>query len=255
MIVHSFEVNDDSDASTPGTEDMSSFVVAQVYRTDEISIEAVGYNHDPRTLAFPELRMLYPRNFHLSKGWALITGILLTIAYGIAAVIALVILWCIGKVVAYLVSKLLGLFRRRPTLPPNSGPMPMVVYGPLTASPALNLDGVDPPPSLVIGDGSDATATGYVQLPTRINNPPQLAEDGALSASEVSPLLAEDGALLVSEVSPLLGEPEAGAVNLDSSAQQSQPSLETPSSVPHAEGSNVPKEILYGDGSDGPKPA
>jgi len=35
MIVHSFEVNDDSDASTPGTEDTSSFVVAQVYRTDE----------------------------------------------------------------------------------------------------------------------------------------------------------------------------------------------------------------------------
>jgi len=197
--------------------------------------------------------------------------------------------------IAYLVSKLLGLFHRHPTLPPNSGPaVPMIIHGPSAASQALNLDGVDPPPGLVIGDGSDATATEYFPLAPWINNLPQLAEDGVLSTSGVSPLLAEepqtgagainsdfsvpqskptpepappvplashaegsrifkprqlpeDSALSASEVSPLLAEHEASTSDSNSFAQQSQPVPETP-----AEGSNVAKETLYGDGSDGP---
>ena len=295
MLVYSFEVNGDSDASTPGTEDTGSFTVIRVYHTDEAFTVTGRHNHDPRTPTFPELKMLYPRKFHLPRGWEIETGALLAIACGIAALIALAILWCIGMFIAYLVSKLLGLFHRHPTLPPNSGPaVPMIIHGPPAASPALNLDGVDPPPGLVIGDGRDATAIEYFQLAPWINNLPQLAEDGVLSTSGVSPLLAEvpqagagainsdssvpqskpipepappvplashaegsqisnprqlteDGALLASEVSPLLAEHEAGTSNSKSFAQQSQPVPETP-----AEGSNVAKETLYGDGSDGP---
>jgi len=59
-------------------------------------------------------------------------------------------------------------------------------------------------------------------------------------------------------VSPLLAEPEAGAVNLDAFAQQSKPATEPASHIPlaaHSEGSDVAKEILYGNGSDGPAEA
>jgi len=67
-----------------------------------------------------------------------------------------------------------------------------------------NLDGTDPPPSRVIGDGSDA--------------PNQ---------------------------SPLQRQVLSTSVYADPYSQQSRPALEVPSS-------NVNKQVLYGDGSDGP---
>jgi len=237
MLVYSFEVGDDSDASTPGTEHTGSFTVTQIYRTDEASIVTGRSNHDPRTSAFPEIKTLFPRKFHLPNGWSFITGSLLTIACGIAAFVAFVAFWYI-----------LHCLRQcwNPALPPNSGlPLPMVVYDPPVTSHAFNLDGSDLPPSLVIGDENDTSraVTQYFQLAPHISNPPQLAEDGPSSTREVSPLLAE---------------PEASAVKMDAFAQQSKPATETSSQIPlaaHAEGSEVAKEILYGDGSDGPTEA
>ena len=121
----------------------------------------------------------------------------------------------------------------------------MVVYDPHITSHALNLDGSDLPPSLVIGDENDTprAVTQYFQLAPHISNPPQLAEDGPPSAREVSPLLAE---------------PEPSAVTLDAFMQQSKPATEPASHIPltaHSEGSDVAKEILYGDGSDRPDEA
>jgi len=237
MLVYSFEVGDDSDASTPGTEHMGSFTVTQIYRTNEASIVTGRSNHDPRTSAFPEIKTHFPRKFHLPTGWSFITRSLLTIACGIAAFIAFVAFWYI-----------LHCLRQcwHPTLPPNSGPpLPMVICDPPVTSHALNLDGSDPPPSLVTGDENDTprAVTQYFQLAPRISNLPQLAEDRPLSNCEVSPLLAE---------------PEASAVNLDAFAQQSKPATEPALHIPlnaHAEGSDVAKEILYGDGSDRPTEA
>jgi len=82
------------------------------------------------------------------------------------------------------------------------------------ASQSVNLDGADPPPSLVIGDGSDA--------------PNQ---------------------------SPLQRQVLSTSVYADPYSQQSRPTLEVPSStsnVPPSAARNVNKEVLYGDGSDGP---
>jgi len=237
MLMYSFEVGDDSDASTPGTEHTGSFTITPIYRTDEASIVTGRSNHDPRTSAFPEIKTLFPRKFHLPNGWSFITGSLLAIACGIAALIAFVAFWYI-----------LHCLRQcwHPALPPNSGPQPpMVVYDPHITSHALNLDGSDLPPSLVIGDENDTprAVTQYFQLALRISNPPQLAEDEPPSVREVSPLLAE---------------PEPSAVNLDGFMQQSKPATEPASHIPlaaHSEGSDVAKEILYGDGSDGPDEA
>ena len=67
MLVYSFEVNGDSDASTPRTEDTGSFTVTRVYYKDEASTVTGRYNHEPRTPTFPEPTMLYPRKFHLPK--------------------------------------------------------------------------------------------------------------------------------------------------------------------------------------------
>jgi len=63
MLVYSFEVGDDSDASTPGTEHMGSFTVTQIYRTNEASFATGRSNHDPRTPAFPEIKTLYLEDF------------------------------------------------------------------------------------------------------------------------------------------------------------------------------------------------
>ena len=172
-IVYSFEVGDDSDASTPGTEYIDGFFYrTSIYRTDEASIVTGRSNHDPRTSGFPEIKTFFPRKSHLPTGWSFITGSLLTIACGIAAFIAFVAFWYI-----------LHCLRQcwHPTLPPNFGPpLPMVVYDPHVTPRVLNLDGSDPPPSLVIGDENDTprAVTQYFQLAPRISNPPQLAEDG-----------------------------------------------------------------------------
>ena len=233
MSVYSFEVSDGSVASTPGTEDTSSFTVTQVHRPDEASIATGRFNYDPTTPTFTKVKTLYPRKFHLPKNFTIITGICLAVACGIAAVIVYIASWYLIVYISHIHS---------PTFVPNSGPpVPMVVHDLHGASQALNLDGADPPPNLVIGDGSDAprAATAYFQLAPPINGPRQLTEDGALSASQLSPLLAE---------------PEASALNLDAFAKQSKPALEPASLAAHVEGlgANVAKEILYGDGSDGP---
>jgi len=82
---------------------------------------------------------------------------------------------------------------------PSLGPaMAMVDHS------TANLDGTDPPPSRVIGDGSDA--------------PNQ---------------------------SPLQRQVLSTSVYADPYSQQNRPALEVPSS-------NVNKQVLYGDGSDGP---
>jgi len=227
MFVYSFEVGDDSDASTPGTEYMGSFTVTQIYRTDEASFATGRSNHDPRTPAFPEIKTFFPRKFHLPNGWSFITGSLLAIACGIAAFIAFVAFWCIFHCVRQC---------WHPTLPPNSGPQPpIVVCDPHVTSHALNLDGSDLPPSLVIEDENDTprAVTQYFSWlpasPTRLNW--QMVEHPR------------------PEVSPLLTEPEASTVNLDAFMQQ--PVMEIASHIPlaaHSEGSDVAKEILYGDG-------
>ena len=243
MIVCSFEVGSDSNVSTPlGAHDKATFTVAQVYRTDESSTAPARFIHKPRTPTYSKLKTLYPRKFKLPKNFTIITGILLAVACGTAALIVYVTGWYIVVFILYLLRKC----RRPPTLPLYSGlPVPMVVYGPHAGSQAPNLDGADPPAGLVIGDGSDTprATTGYFQSAPLVNNLPQLVEDGAPS-----------------EVSPLLAEPEASAVNLDAFAQQNTCALEPASSIPlaaHDEGlgSNVAKEILYRDSSDGPNQA